>query len=121
MSPQIGLTKEQLAQLQKEEDEYWDSLPEKTNLPTWSMEEIENHPFFMTSIPQDQNEIDKNPHLKALQSIIYDDESPEGLAESFKERGNEFYKQGSQFYQGALKSYTKGIEQNCKNDKVCCF
>ncbi len=115
---QFGLNAEQMALLQKEEDEYWDSLPEKTNLPTWSMEEIENHPFFMTTIPTDPEEIEKNPHLKALQSIIYDDESPEGLAESFKERGNEFFKQGPKFYKGALSAYTKGIEQNCKDDKV---
>jgi len=37
-----------------------------------------NHPLFMKELPAD---IESNPHLVALQNIIYDEE-PEKLAES---------------------------------------
>jgi hypothetical protein len=36
-----------------------------------NLEFFKNHPLFMKEIPQD---FEKNPHLKALQQMIYDDE-----------------------------------------------
>lgn len=41
-------------------------------------EYLKNHPLFLKELPKD---IESNPHLVALQNIIYDEE-PEKLAES---------------------------------------
>lgn len=83
----------------------------------WTMNEIRDHPLFMTDMPSD---ISDNPHLMALQSIMYDDQSPEELAQHFKNQGNEAMKFSASkiALQNALTFYTRGLEMQCKDDKL---
>jgi tetratricopeptide (TPR) repeat protein len=80
--------------------------------PTWSMEEIENHPLFMNSISPDS----KNEHIDALQSVLYDEETPYGLCHNFKEQGNEALKRG--FIKDAIVFYTEALNSNCEDVKL---
>ena len=86
----------------------------------WTMNEIRDHPLFMTDVPSDPRDIDNYPLLTALQSVLYDDQSPEELAEHFRKQGNEAMKfQASRIaLQNALTFYTKGLEMECKDDKL---
>ena len=52
------------------EDDDWETA--EGEHPTWSMEEIESHPLFMTNVTPDT----QNEHVEALQSILFDYESP---------------------------------------------
>ena len=86
----------------------------------WTMNEIRDHPLFMTDVPSDPRDIDNYPLLTALQSVLYDDQTPEELAEHFRKQGNEAMKfQASKIaLQNALTFYTKGLEMECKDDKL---
>eukprot|EP00933_Yihiella_yeosuensis_P083710 TRINITY_DN97964_c0_g1_i1.p1 TRINITY_DN97964_c0_g1~~TRINITY_DN97964_c0_g1_i1.p1 ORF type:complete len:403 (-),score=101.60 TRINITY_DN97964_c0_g1_i1:110-1270(-) len=83
----------------------------------WTMNEIRDHPLFMEDMPRD---ITENPHLVALQSLLYDGQSAEESAEHFKNQGNEAMKfTGSHVaLQNALAYYTKGLEMECKDEKL---
>jgi hypothetical protein len=71
-----------------------------------------NHPLFMKELPAD---IESNPHLMALQNIIYDEE-PEKLAETLNVTNNLPQRQGNErlkerpnhiyFMKDAYKKYT---------------
>lgn len=45
------------------------------------------HPIFMTKLPEEMN-----AGLMALQDVKYGDSTPEEVADSCKDRGNEFFK-----------------------------
>mmetsp|Transcript_19887 Transcript_19887/g.42489 ORF Transcript_19887/g.42489 Transcript_19887/m.42489 type:complete len:389 (-) Transcript_19887:189-1355(-) len=81
----------------------------------WSMNEIRDHPLFMEDVPSD---ISDNPHLLALQSILYDGNTPEQMAEHFKNLGNEAFRSSTNKVssQNALMAYTKGLEMDCKDN-----
>ncbi|CAL1141219.1 unnamed protein product [Cladocopium goreaui] len=86
----------------------------------WTWNEIQEHPLFMKDIPSDPRDIDNYPMLTALQSILYDDQTPEEVAEHFKKQGNEAMKlQASKIaLMNALTFYTKGLEMSCKDAKL---
>ena len=73
-------------------------------LPTWSHEEIEQHPMFCADVPAD---ISSSPGLVAMQNLIYD-EPPETVAQNFKTNGNEALGRG--LLADAVIFYTKGLE-----------
>ncbi|KAK6589920.1 hypothetical protein RS030_192824 [Cryptosporidium xiaoi] len=74
----------------------------------------EEFPLFMGEDVLDPN----NPHIQALQALIYDDETPESLAEQFRIVGNEYFQDGKVRYKDAIIAYTKGIEQKSSNKEV---
>lgn len=80
----------------------------------WTMNEIRDHPMFMEDVPSD---ISDNPHLLALQNLIYDGQTPEELAEHFRQLGNEAFRSSTNKVssQNALLAYTKGLEMECKD------
>lgn len=83
----------------------------------WTMNECRDHPMFMEDMPSD---ISDNPYLLALQSIVYDGQTPEQLAEHFKNLGNDAFRSSTNKFstQNALLAYTKGLEMECKDDAV---
>lgn len=78
----------------------------------WSMNEIRDHPLFMEDVPRD---IEDNPHLLALQSLIYEDKTQEEVVDHFKNLGNEALKSSNNkvSLQNALLCYTRGLEEEC--------
>lgn len=75
--------------------------------PTWSMEEIESHPLFMTDLPENPT----NVCIEALQSVLYDGDSPYEIAHNFKEQGNSALARG--LIDDAIIFYSKGLEIEC--------
>jgi hypothetical protein len=90
------------------EDDDWEPAPGEH--PTWSMEEIESHPLFMNDVPTDGD----NVHVHALQSALYDYDTPEETATNFKEQGNNALKRGLVDDAGIF--YEKGLTCGC-NDR----
>jgi tetratricopeptide (TPR) repeat protein len=84
--------------------------------PEWAfkgeniLREMDEVPLFMTDVPENVGEI---PALAALQSLLYDDGTPEEVAANFKAQGNEAYKLGPSGYADAIKFYGQGLEQRC--------
>lgn len=69
----------------KNEDAIEEVVPEDDGIE-WESE----HPLFMTKLPDN---IEENEGLVALQAMKYEDEeTPEALAESYKEKGNECFR-----------------------------
>lgn len=96
------------------EDEYGSY---KINDKIWTMNEIRDLPLFMEDVPMD---ISDNPHLLALQNLVYDGNSQEEMAEHFKNLGNEAFRSSTNKIssKNALLSYTKGLEMECKDDAL---
>lgn len=82
----------------------------------WTMNEIRDHPLFMEDMPRN---IEENPLLLALQTLMYEGKTPEQMAEHFKNLGNEAFRMSKNKVatQNALGAYTMGLEQEC-SDKV---
>lgn len=80
----------------------------------WTMNEIRDHPMFMEDMPRD---ISDNPHLLALQSLVYDGNTPEQMAEHFRTLGNDAFRSSTNAIssQNALACYTKGLEMEGKD------
>lgn len=83
----------------------------------WTMNEIRDHPLFMVDCPSD---ISENPHLLALQSLTYDGQTQEQMAEHFRNLGNEAFRlsQNKMASQNALMAYTKALEMDCSDAKM---
>ncbi|KAK9171309.1 TPR repeat-containing protein [Cryptosporidium meleagridis] len=93
--------------LNEEDDDIdWEVNPEavKKLVEKYQGEEF---PLFMGEDVLDLN----NPHIQALQALVYDDETPESLARQFRTVGNEYFQDGNVRYKDAIIAYTKGIEQ----------
>ncbi|KAF4678168.1 Tetratricopeptide repeat protein 4 [Perkinsus chesapeaki] len=103
-----------MAAMQAEEEEFWANYPEKTDLPTWTDEEMEAHPLYMTHTPTDE-EMRTNPNLLALESII-EETPPKERCENFKERGNEQMKGG--LLDGAVNAYTNALAVHSGDSKL---
>jgi len=104
------------------DDDEWDEWlanpGEYNKMRVWSWNEIVDHPIFMQDVPAD---ISNNPHLLALQSLMYDGETPESLALHFKKMGNEFMEKTPQTAitrQNSLASYSKAIEMEAPDDRL---
>ncbi|TRY50764.1 TPR repeat-containing protein [Cryptosporidium tyzzeri] len=91
---------------EEDDDIEWEVNPEavKKLVEKYQGEEF---PLFMGEDVLDPN----NPHIQALQALVYDDETPESLAEQFRTVGNEYFQDGKVRYKDAIIAYTKGIEQ----------
>ena len=92
------------------DDDDWEPAPGPH--PTWSMEEIEKHPLFMTDIPTDGS----NVHVEALKSVLYDYDSLDEMAANFKDQGNEALRRGLIADAGIF--YEKGLDSGCKNKSI---
>lgn len=68
----------------KNEDAVEEAVFEEDDID-WESE----HPLFMTKLPDNP---DENEGLVALKAMKYGEETPEGLAESYKEKGNECFR-----------------------------
>ncbi|KAK7060198.1 HSP70/90 co-chaperone [Paramarasmius palmivorus] len=73
------------------------------------LDDFDNHPLFMKSLPEDEA---SNPTIAALQSLAYEGppDGKEEVAQNFKERGNEYFK--GKRYREAISFYTQGIDVN---------
>ncbi|GMH40625.1 hypothetical protein BSKO_08529 [Bryopsis sp. KO-2023] len=76
--------------------------------------------LFWDEIPENAAE---NPDYAAIQSLIYDESTPEETVENFKNQGNDRLKRAIQvknkiYFDQAIEFYTKGIDYECKNDSL---
>lgn len=103
------------AKLDQELEDYIDNLDKKTYSDGWPedrwQEEMEKHPFFMTKLPENSTEV--SPLIEGLQQLKYGEEynTPNELAQSYKEDGNFNYKHKK--YRLAILSFSKGISSKC--------
>ncbi|XP_076650120.1 DNA polymerase interacting tpr containing protein of 47kD [Halictus rubicundus] len=108
------------SKLDAELDEYIDSLEKKSYTEGWPEdrweEEMEKHPFFMKEPPKPGDEL--SPLMEGLQQLKYseDENTPEELANNYKEDGNFNYKYKN--YRLAILSYTEGIRTKCKDNDL---
>ncbi|XP_067207479.1 DNA polymerase interacting tetratricopeptide repeat-containing, protein of 47 kDa [Linepithema humile] len=108
------------AKLDAELDEYISTLEKKSYTEGWPedkwQEEMEKHPFFMKKAPEPGDEL--SPLMEGLQQLKYgkDENTPEELANNYKEDGNFNYKYKK--YRLAILSYTEGIKTKCKDDDL---
>ncbi|CAH1390389.1 unnamed protein product [Nezara viridula] len=104
--------------LDKELDDFISGLEKKADKwkegADWH-KEMENHPFFMKTLP-DGGEV--SPLVEGLQQLKYSKEenSPEELAVSYKEDGNFNFK--CKNYRMAIISYTEGLSQKPSNPEL---
>ena len=82
--------------------------------PTWSMDQIDSHPLFMSALKPDAS----NPYVEALQSVLYDDETPYGICHNFKEQGNSAMSRG--LIDDAVIFYKKASEVVCDHAPLMC-
>jgi small subunit ribosomal protein S7e len=75
------------------------------------LERIEKMPLFMEFAPEGSSD---NPELEAIRSLQRE-ETPEEIAENYKQSGNEAFKLGKSRYGDALRYYDLALEQKCDN------
>lgn len=77
---------------------------------------MEKHPFFMKRAPEPGEEL--HPMLEGLQQLKFDpdDNSPDELAEKYKEDGTYWLKHKK--YRIAVMNYTEGIHTKCPNEEL---
>lgn len=108
------------AKLDQELENYIDNLDKKTYSDGWPedrwQEEMEKHPFFMTKLPDDSAEV--SPLIEGLQQLKYGEEynTPNELAQSYKEDGNFNYKHKK--FRLAILSFSKGIASKCEDSDL---
>lgn len=105
------------SKLDAELDDYINNLEKKSYTEGWPEdrweEEMEKHPFFSKKAPEPGEKL--SPLMEGLQQLKYgeDDNTPEELANNYKEDGNFNYKYKK--YRLAILSYTEGIRTKCKD------
>ncbi|XP_053990607.1 tetratricopeptide repeat protein 4 homolog [Hylaeus volcanicus] len=78
----------------------------------------QDFPLFMDALPSSLN---NNPHLEALNCILYDEHTPDERAMGFKEQGNLCFQDAlkgnkKKFHlEQAISCYTQGIQHECPN------
>ena len=92
------------------DDDDWEPAP--GDHPTWSMEEIDNHPLFMETLSGETT----NTHIEALQAVLYDEETPYGLCHNFRNQGNDAFKRG--FLNDSVRFYQSAISSGCEEPKL---
>ena len=80
-----------------------------------SEDDADLHPLFWTKLPEGSKEADDIK--EAFTTMIYEDRSPDELAEDFKAKGNEAFKWGKKFHDNALKYYKEGLEWSSKGSR----
>ncbi|XP_033127410.1 tetratricopeptide repeat protein 4-like [Anneissia japonica] len=98
-------------------DDFVDSLPKKLYTDglteeNWE-EEIEKIPAFMTKGFEDGV---TSTAIEALQALKYDEGTPEEIALSYKDDGNDCFKKKK--YKMAAKAYKEGLKQGAKDGKL---
>jgi tetratricopeptide (TPR) repeat protein len=78
------------------------------------VEELQKHPFFMNSLPDD---LEDNDMLEAMRTLVYDGE-PAEVAANFKNQGNDAFKLGKKGYRDALEFYSKGLAIKANDVKL---
>lgn len=105
--------------LDKELDEFIDSLEKRRYTEGWPEdrweEEMDKHPFFMKSTPENG---ELSPLAEGLANLKFDPEenTPVELATNYKEDGNFNFKHKN--YRLAILGYTEGIKQRCDNAEI---
>lgn len=105
--------------LDKELDDFINSLERKRYTEGWEEdrweEEMDKHPFFMKSTPENG---ELSPLAEGLAKLKYDPEenTPLELATNYKEDGNFNFKHKN--YRLAILGYTEGIKQKCNNVEI---
>ncbi|XP_049880114.1 DNA polymerase interacting tetratricopeptide repeat-containing, protein of 47 kDa [Pectinophora gossypiella] len=105
--------------LDRELDEFIDSLEKKRYTDGWSEEtweeEMEKHPFFMKTTPESE---ELSPLAEGLAKLKYDPEenTPLELATNYKEDGNFNFKHKN--YRLAVLGYTEGIKVKCNDAEI---
>uniref|UniRef100_A0A1L8DTZ6 Putative hsp90 co-chaperone cns1 n=1 Tax=Nyssomyia neivai TaxID=330878 RepID=A0A1L8DTZ6_9DIPT len=108
------------AKLDKELDEFIGGLEKSRYTEGWPedrwQEEMEKHPFFMKRLPEIGEPVD--PLVEGIQQLKYDplENTPEELAENYKEDGNFHMKHRK--YRISIFSYTEGISAKCTNNEL---
>jgi len=65
-----------------------------------------------------QDGVESNPTLAAISNLLYQDSTPEEIADRLKDKGNEALKRGKKYYNDAIKHYSEGIAQKCSDNKL---
>ncbi|XP_059055897.1 DNA polymerase interacting tetratricopeptide repeat-containing, protein of 47 kDa [Achroia grisella] len=105
--------------LDKELDEFIDSLEKKRYTEGWPEdrweEEMEKHPFFMKTAPDNG---DMSPLAEGLAKLKYDpdENTPLELATNYKEDGNFNFKHKN--YRLAIIGYTEGLKVKCNDPEI---
>ncbi|OWR47660.1 tetratricopeptide repeat protein 4 [Danaus plexippus plexippus] len=105
--------------LDKELNDFIDGLEKKRYTEGWPEdrweEEMDKHPFFMKSTPEDG---ELSPLAEGLAKLKYDPEenTPLELATNYKEDGNFNFKHKN--YRLAIIGYTEGIKVRCDNAEI---
>ncbi|XP_076760781.1 DNA polymerase interacting tpr containing protein of 47kD [Xylocopa sonorina] len=108
------------SKLDAELDEYINNLEKKSYTEGWPEDrweqEMEKHPFFMKKAPEPGEGL--SPLMEGLQQLKYgeDENTPEELANNYKEDGNFNYKYKK--YRLAILSYTEGIRTKCNDNDL---
>jgi len=68
----------------------------------------------LTSLDTFPKNIEDNPGLMAIQSLLYEG-TPDEVAENFKNQGNELFRQGKIHYKDAMEFYKKGLATKCND------
>lgn len=78
--------------------------------------EFDKIPMFMKKAPEDLDPME-HPEVACIQSMLYDeDQSPEELAKTYKNEGNEYFKEKN--YKRAVVSYTEGLRRKCSDTEL---
>ncbi|XKL64033.1 hypothetical protein PGB90_004119 [Kerria lacca] len=99
-------------------DCFMEQLPRKVYEDGWPEDkwekEMEKHPFFMTKSPEPGEEL--HPLIEGLQKLKYDEEenSPEELANTYKESGNFCFK--CKKYRDAITNFSVGLKLECSDE-----
>ncbi|XP_065183128.1 tetratricopeptide repeat protein 4-like [Sycon ciliatum] len=88
---------------------YKDGLSEKD----WE-KELENIPLFMSGAPEEGSEM--SDAIAALQALQFEDATPEGRADAYKDEGNDFFKKKK--YRQAIIAYTEGLKEKVTDAQV---
>lgn len=105
--------------LDQELDDFINSLEKKEYTDGWPEdrweEEMDKHPFFMKSVPENG---EMSPLAEGLAKLKYDpeDNTPLELATNYKEDGNFNFKHKN--YRLAILGYTEGIKQRCDDKEM---
>ncbi|GAQ80087.1 hypothetical protein KFL_000450440 [Klebsormidium nitens] len=79
-----------------------------------ALKQMEKMALFMKpeDMPEDPSQ---NDDLAAIQALIYDDQTPEEIAENFKDQGNHALTKHKRFIPDAVKFYTQAIDQKVED------
>lgn len=110
LNPEALKTKEE-----EESDDLFDQWMEAVRAhPDPHIDDPEREcPLFMTEIPQDPESIERNPALAAVQHLVHVEQTPQEIAEQFRDRGNEALRMatGVVGWKTARGLYTDGLRQ----------